>query len=164
MCIRDRPTLDQDEVSKYGIADGIQALKIVRQHAAEWGLVSNRIGVLGFSAGAMVASGVLLNANATERPSFAALLYGAPFGKPPAIPKDLPPVFMAWAQDDGLVLDFLTRFRDALQAAGHKPEVHVFAGGGHGFGMKTQGTSSDHWLEELYFWLEARGLTRPAAR
>ena len=43
-----------DEAGKYGIADGIQALKVVRQHAAEWGLSPDRVGFIGFSAGAMV--------------------------------------------------------------------------------------------------------------
>jgi hypothetical protein len=51
-------------------------------------------------------------------------------------------------------------FRDALVAAGIKPEEHVFASGGHGFGMKKQGTTSDHWIELFYNWLEALKLTR----
>ena len=40
--------------------------------------------------------------------------------------------------------------------------VDVFASGGHGFGMRRQGTSSDHWIDALYYWLEAQGLTRRA--
>jgi len=38
----------------------------------------------------------------------------------------------------------------------------VYSAGGHGFGMHKQGTSSDHWIEELYYWLEAQGLTKPS--
>src|SRR5262245_49992629 len=68
--------INMDEVGKYGIADGIQALKVVRRHAAEWGLDANRIGFMGFSAGAMVTSGTLLNPDAAARPSFAAMIYG----------------------------------------------------------------------------------------
>ena len=149
-----------DEAGKYGIADAIQALKVIRQRAAEYGIAVNRIGVLGFSAGAMVASGALLNPDAAARPDFAALAYGAPFGAMPQIPEKLPPVFLTWAQDDAMTLRLQERFREALESAGHKSEVHVFNRGGHGFGMKKQGTSSDHWIDALYFWLQAQGLTQ----
>jgi acetyl esterase/lipase len=149
-----------DDAGKYGIADAIQALKVIRQHAAEYGIAANRVGLLGFSAGAMVASGALLNPDAAARPNFAALAYGAPFGAMPPIPKELPPVFLTWAQDDAITLRMQERFREALESAGHKPEVHVFNRGGHGFGMKKQGTSSDHWIDALYFWLQAQGLTQ----
>jgi acetyl esterase/lipase len=150
--------MDMDTAGRYGIADGIQALKVVRRHAAEWGVSPDRIGFLGFSAGAMVASGAVLQADSAGRPNFAALIYGAPFGVMPAIPAKLPPLFMAWAQDDRVALDPVVRFRDALIAAGQRPEIHVFSAGGHGFGMRKQGTSSDHWIDELYYWLKAQRL------
>ena len=158
------PDMDMDTAGRYGIADGIQALKVVRQHAAEWKVSPDRIGFLGFSAGAMVASGALLQADSAARPSFAALIYGAPFGAMPTIPAKLPPIFLAWAQDDPVALEPVVRFHDALISAGHKPEVHVFNAGGHGFGMRKQGTSSDHWIDALYYWLEAQGFTRPAGK
>ena len=121
-----------------------------------------RVGFVGFSAGAMVASATVLQADVQARPSFAALVYGAPFGAMPAIPATLPPLFLAWAQDDAVALAPIVRFHGALAAAGIKPEVHVFSAGGHGFGMRRQGTSSDHWIDALYYWLEAQGLTRRA--
>lgn len=154
--------MNMDEAGKYGIADGIQALKVVRQHAAEWGVSPERVGFMGFSAGAMVASGALLNEDAAARPNFAALIYGGPFGVMPAIPAKLPPVFLAWAQDDAVALGPVVKFYDALKSAGHKPEVHIFSAGGHGFGMRRQGTSSDHWIDSFYYWLEAQGFTKPA--
>jgi acetyl esterase/lipase len=156
--------MNMDEVGKYGIADGIQALKVVRQHAAEWGVSPDRVGLMGFSAGAMVTSGALLQQDAAARPDFAAMIYGGPFGVMPAIPAKLPPMFLAWAQDDPVALDPVVKFHEALKSAGHKPEVHIFSAGGHGFGMKKQGTSSDHWIDEFYYWLEAQGLTRRAGR
>lgn len=156
------PAMDMDTAGRYGIADGIQAIKVVRQHAAEWGLSPDRVGFLGFSAGAMVASGTLLQQDSVARPSFAAMIYGGPFGKMPQIPAKLPPMFLAWAQDDPIALSPVVKFHAALTAAGHKPEVHIFRNGGHGFGMRTQGTSSDHWIEDFYYWLEAQGLTSPA--
>lgn len=53
---------------------------------------------------------------------------------------------------------------DTPRSAGHKPEVHIFSAGGHGFGLRKQGTSSDHWIDEFYDWLEAKGLTRKAGK
>lgn len=157
------PKVDMDVAGQYGIADGIQAIKVVRQHAAEWGVSLDRVGFAGFSAGAMVASGTLLQREAAARPNFAAMIYGGPFGAMPAIPATLPPMFLAWAQDDNIALDPVVKFHDALRSAGHKPEVHIFSAGGHGFGMRKQGTSSDHWIDAFYYWLEAQGLTKPAA-
>ena len=119
---------------------------------------------MGFSAGAMVTSGTLLQDDAAARPNFAAMIYGGPFGVIPAIPAKLPPMFLAWAQDDALALDPVVKFHDALKLAGHKPEVHIFSAGGHGFGMRKQSTSSDHWIDAFYYWLEAQGLTRRAGR
>ena len=153
-----------DDAGQYGIADGIQALKVLRQRAAEFGLSPDRIGIVGFSAGAMVASGVLLQADPSLRPAFAAPIYGGPFGAIPAIPQNLPPLFLAWAQDDTTAGVACARFYAALTAAGSTPELHIYRAGGHGFGMAKQGTTSDHWIDQFYYWLEALGFTKPAAR
>jgi acetyl esterase/lipase len=158
------PQMDQDTAARYGIADAIQALKVVRQHAAQWHLATDRVGIIGFSAGGMVASGALLQPDSAARPSFAAMIYGAPFGVMPTIPAKLPPVFLAWAADDNVVPKMLPRFRDALTAGGISPEVHVYSAGGHGFGMKKQGTTSDHWVDEFYWWLDAQGFTKGKGR
>jgi acetyl esterase/lipase len=158
------PRMNMDETGKYGIADGIQALKVVRQHAAEWGIDPNRVGFMGFSAGAMVTTGTLLQKDPEARPNFAAPIYGGPFGAMPDIPADLPPVFLAWAQDDLIAGPSAMRFYDALKAAGYRPEVHIFSGGGHGFGMLKSGKSSDHWIDIFYNWLEAEGFTKPLTR
>lgn len=154
------PQMDMDTAGRYGIADGIQALRVVRQHAKEWGVSPDRVGIIGFSAGGMVASGALLQRDTAARPNFAALIYGAPFGVMPRIPARLPPVFMAWAKDDQVALRPVVRFRDALVAAGQKPEVHEYAAGGHGFGMKKQGTPSDHWIDDLYRWMQVERVAR----
>ena len=154
------PAMDMDTAGRYGIADGIQALKVVRAHAGEWGLSRERIGMIGFSAGGMVASAALLQKDPTLRPSFAALIYGAPFGRMPEIPSGLPPIVMAWAKDDAIALAPVVKFHDALVAAGAKPETHVYAKGGHGFGMKHQGTDSDRWIDDFQHWLQERGVIR----
>jgi acetyl esterase/lipase len=158
------PEMDMDTAGRYGIADGIQAIRVVRRRAAEWGISPGRVGFLGFSAGAMVASGTLLQADAAARPDFAGMIYGGPFGAMPAIPARLPPVFLAWAQDDAVALGAARRWYEALTAAGYGPEVHMYAAGGHGFGMRKQGTSSDHWIDAFYEWLRAQGLVRPGRK
>jgi acetyl esterase/lipase len=155
--MRDRSSIDR--YSKYGIADGIQAVRTVRAHASEWGISPDRIVLAGFSAGAILTSAVVLQPDA--RPDYAALIYGGPFNEVPPIPQGLPPVFLAVAQDDTSAAPLVMRFHDALKAAGYRPELHLFNAGGHGFGMRKQGTSSDHWIDEFYFWLEAHGLARP---
>lgn len=124
------PAMDMDTAGRYGIADGIQAIKLVRQRALDWGISPDRVGFIGFSAGAMVASGTLLQPDSEARPNF-----------------------------DPVALAPIVRFHDGLRSAGHKPEVHIFGAGGHGFGTRKQGTSSDHWMDILYSWLEAQGLT-----
>jgi acetyl esterase/lipase len=148
-----------DDYSKYGIADGIQAVKIVRSHAAEWGISPERVVFTGFSAGAILTSSVVLRSDA--HPNYAAPIYGGPFDEVPPIPQGLPPIFLAVAQDDAGALPLVMRFYDALKAAGYRPELHVFSSGGHGFGMRKQGNTSDHWIDEFYYWLEAQGVTRP---
>jgi len=152
------PQMDYDTAARYGIADGIQALQVVRHHAAEWGVDSEKIGFLGFSAGGMVASAALVQDSAALRPAFVGLIYGAPFGAMPRIPAQLPPVFMAWARDDPMALDFITRFAAALHSAGIQPAEHVYASGGHGFGVAQQGTESDKWIEEFFRWLGGLGM------
>lgn len=152
--------IDMDQACKYGIADGIQAVKVVRQHAADWGVSPEKVGFIGFSAGGMIAGGALLQDQREARPNFAAFIYGAPFGAMPAIPAGLPPVFMAWAQNDNVALGPVIKYYDSLRAAGDKPEAHIYSAGGHGFGLKRQGTDSDHWIDEFYWWLQSHGFTK----
>ena len=149
------------EDGKYGIADGIQSIKVVRAHASEWGVAPDRVVFMGFSAGGMITEYAAVQPDESARPNYAAPIYGAPFPAPPPIPKGLPPFFMEMAQDDNLAGPYIVAFYDALKAAGYKPEFHIYEHGGHGWSMRKQGTTSDHWIEEFYWWLEAHGLTRP---
>jgi len=157
--LRDHALIAED--GKYGIADGIQAIKVVRAHAAEWGIAPDRIVFMGFSAGGMITEFTAVQPDVSARPNYAAPIYGAPFPDVPPIPKGLPPFFMEMAQDDTLAGPQIVAFYDALKAAGYKPEFHIYNHGGHGWGMRKQGTTSDHWVDEFYWWLEAQGLTRP---
>lgn len=149
------------EDGKYGIADGIQAIKVLREHSAELGVSPDRIVFMGFSAGGSIAEFASLNPDVGARPNYAAPIYGAPFPVPPIPKGGLPPFFMEMAQDDNLAGPQIVAFYDALKAAGYKPEFHLYEHGGHGWSMRKQGTTSDHWLDEFYWWLEAHGLTQP---
>jgi acetyl esterase/lipase len=155
--LRDLALIDED--GKYGIADGIQAVKVVCARAAEWGIASDRIVFTGFSAGGMITAFAAIQPEA--RPNYAAPIYGAPIAAVPPIPQGLPPFFMAMAQDDNLAGRYIVRFYEALKAAGYRPEFHIYNSGGHGWGMRKQGRSSDHWIDAFYYWMEAQGLTRP---
>src|SRR5580692_10304983 len=85
---------------QHGIADGIQAIKVVRENAAKWGISPHRIVLVGFSVGGVVTSGAMLAEDPLDRPNYAAPIYGAPFGAIPKIPTDAPPAFLAVAEDD----------------------------------------------------------------
>ena len=146
------------EDGKYAIADGIQAIKALREHTAEFGLRPDRIVFMGFSAGGSIAEFASVNPDVSAHPNYAAPIYGAPFPVP-SIPKDVPPFFMEMAQDDNLAGPQIVAFYDALKAAGYKPEFHIYEHGGHGWSMRRQGTTSDHWIDEFLWWLEAHGLT-----
>ena len=154
------PNALPEEAQKYGIADGIQAIKVVRANAAKWGIDADKIVFVGFSAGGVVTCGTMLTDNAADRPNYVAPIYGAPFGAMPNIPPGTPPAFIAVAEDDPLAAVPVLKFFDALRAAKLSPELHVFRSGKHGFSMSQRGTS-DHWIDELYWWMESYGLTHP---
>ena len=140
------------------LADAKAAITLVRSRAREWGVDPGRVGFVGFSAGAMVTLSMGLLTDPALRPDFIAPIYG-PMGHQ-TVPPDAPPLFAAIAADDplfgggqfALVQDWLAAKRPA--------ELHVFERGGHGFGMRAQQTTSDQWIEELFWWMQARGYLR----
>ena len=157
---RSNGAFNLDEASVQGVADGVQALRLVRQRAAEFQIDPARVGMIGFSAGARVTAGALLDADPAARPAFAGLIYGATFNDA-ALPADLPPVFLAVAVDDKLAAPTVLNFYRAAANKGRQPELHVYRDGGHGFGMNKQGKSSDFWINDLVNWLQVQQLARP---
>ncbi len=145
------------QIGPLAIADGQQAVKIVRQRASEWSLAPNRIGIMGFSAGGRVTAGVALEYDAQSRPNFAAPIYGA-LWEDITVPADAPPLFMALANDDELAVEPGLALYSAWRAAGHPVELHIYAQGGHGFGMRKQGLPADHWIDRFGEWLAVQGL------
>lgn len=67
-------------------------------------------------------------------------------------------MFVVVAQDDQLLAASVIKMVDQLHEAGQKPAFHLYASGGHGFGMTKQGKASDHWIDEFYWWMSEKGL------
>jgi acetyl esterase/lipase len=145
------------EIRTLVIADGRQAVKVVRQRASEWGIAPDRIGILGFSAGGVVAAGVATQYDSDSRPAFAAPIYHAPLDIS-AVPDDAPPLFIAVAHDDAFAASASVPLYSAWQAAGHSAELHIYSKGGHGFGMRKQGLPADQWIDRFGDWLQVQGL------
>lgn len=142
------------------IADGVQSLKIVRQKSATYGFRPDRVLALGFSAGGTVVIGTASAPNPADRPNLVAPIYSAFLPTLPDPPKDAPPFFLAMADDDPLVQPMVLRLFTDLRANGARPELHVYRNGAHGFSMQEHGTS-DHWIDELWWWVQSFGFTKP---
>lgn len=138
------------------IDDGRRAMRIVRENAGRWGLRADRIGMIGFSAGAMTTLEVVLGPDPASRPDFAGIIYG-PMGTRP-VPDDAAPLFVALAADDPLFGRGDFGLVSAWQQAGKPVELHFYGQGGHGFGMAKQGLTSDLWADEFLAWMRMRGL------
>ncbi|NNF39887.1 MAG: alpha/beta hydrolase, partial [Woeseiaceae bacterium] len=128
-------------------ADGLNAVRYVRQNAARFGIDPARIGFMGFSAGGTVTMGVMLKATPESRPDFVVPVY--PWTKVLGdfdVPDDAPPMLVVCASDDGLGLaPESVSLYSAWQAAGVSAALHMYARGDHGFGMRRQNLPSDNW-------------------
>ncbi len=145
------------QMEPLAIADGQQALRVVRQRASEWAIAPERIGILGFSSGGVVTTGAAMQYDEESRPNFAAPIYPALSGTGIAVPTDAPALFLLAANDDPMGAGASLPLYSAWRDAGHPVELHLYAQGGHGFGMKKQGLPSDHWIERFGEWLQAQG-------
>ncbi len=144
-------------------ADGLQAIRVTRARAAEWGVKPDRIGIIGFSAGGFVAVSAALHHDAESRPNFAAPIYAVtPEDVAPLA--DAPPLFLVHADDDRSVapLEHSIRLYQAWKRAGVAAELHIYGKGGHGFGMRKAGLPSDTWYERFRDWLGQQGLLAAA--
>jgi len=136
-------------------ADGREAVKLVRKRAAEWGVRPDRVGILGFSAGAAVTMGVVMDHAPESRPDFAAPIYGGGTGGAPVI-GDAMPLFLLVASDDGASAASLKLYSE-WKAAMKPVELHIYGQGGHGFGMNKRGLPVDTWIERFSDWLGSMG-------
>jgi acetyl esterase/lipase len=148
--------------------DGLEAVRYVRTHASRFKVSPNRIGFMGFSAGGFTAVGVALEADHSSRPDLVALIYGSMPGEI-TVDASAPPIFIAATSDDPLysigasVDPYLNIYR-AWQQAHIPAEIHMFATGGHGFGITPRAKSSDQWSDLLDHWLQERGFAANDAK
>lgn len=142
-----------------GISDGLNAIQYVREKAEKYDLDPNKIGIMGFSAGGAVTMGATFNYDDFNKPNFVIPIYAWMDVIPMSpVPADAPPIFVVCASDDPLNLapasvDIYNAWLKAEKSA----ELHMFAKGGHGFGMRTQNLPSDKWIERLGEWMEMQG-------
>jgi acetyl esterase/lipase len=171
------PTHTQD------LADAQRAVRLVREHTSEWHLDSKRIGVLGFSAGAHLAA-VLGTHPAhsypptdaadqlSARPDFSLLIYPAYLVKesdqenkddpltPEVQPVALtPPTFLVQAEDDPIKVENALHYYEALRRVDVSAEMHLYAHGGHGFGLRPTKLPITHWPDLASAWMHTLGVT-----
>ncbi len=143
-------------------ADAQVALRLIRANAAKWGIDTRRVGMLGFSAGAMTTMTTVLADTPDARPDFIAPIYGrmTPI-TPPAKPQ---PMFVALAADDPLFGNQGFGLIESWKQAGGSVELHLYSGGSHGFGSNKLGTTSDLWFDQFMAWMKAQGLLAAARK
>lgn len=141
------------------IADARAAFALVRSRATEWTIDPERVGMVGFSAGAMLTVATAL-AGEDANPAFIADIYGplAAF----EVPEDAPPLFIALAADDGLMDPTGFPLVECWRAAGRPVELHFYEQGGHGFGMYPKETTSTDWFGSFVSWMRMHGLLERA--
>ncbi len=142
------------------IEDARAAFALIRRRAAEWKIDKDRIGMVGFSAGAMLTMATAL-AGEDARPAFIANIYG-PLA-PVTVPADAPPLFVALAADDPFFANGGIGLIDSWRAAKRPAEFHLYEQGGHGFGMYPKETTSTGWFEAFVSWLTMHGMLAPRA-
>jgi acetyl esterase/lipase len=142
------------------IADARAAFALIRKRSAEWHVDPHRIGMVGFSAGAMLTMATTL-AGEDAKPAFIGNIYG-PLA-PVTVPADAPPLFIALAADDPFFANGGYGLIDSWKAAKRPVEFHLYEQGGHGFGMYPKETTSTGWFDAFVRWLGMHGMLKPAA-
>lgn len=180
------PNVPEDALPMGPQMDAQRAVRVVRSHAAEWGIDPRRIGMVGFSMGAHLSAMTATNFGTrayepidaldedySSRPDFAILCYpdwltGARYGKSinelsPAmnIPRDTPPIMLIHASDDSTALSENSAvFYLALKRAGVPAELHIFATGEHDFGVIQDGSLPSSWPGLCIKWMRSMDLLR----
>ena len=137
------------------IADARAAFALVRARGREWGVDADRIGMVGFSAGAMLTMATAL-AGDDAKPAFIGNIYG-PLGQV-TVPGDAPPLFVALAVDDPLFANTGFGLVESWRAARRPVEFHFYEQGGHGFGMYPKETTSTGWFDAFVRWIGMHGM------
>jgi acetyl esterase/lipase len=175
-----RPNQPKDKPPLGPLQDAQRTLSLVRSKAKEWKLDPKRIGILGFSAGGHLTAAAATNFDKRTyedldeidkiscRPDFAVLIYpaylltknNAELAPDIRVRKDCPPMFFAHAGDDGVKADNSVLMYLALKRAGVPAELHIYASGGHGFGLRPSNQPCSTWPKTCADWLKGRGLLK----
>jgi len=152
--------------------DPSRAMRVLRSQASEWGINPAKVGVMGFSAGAVMSLHLLAQADAGEptssdpvarfsnRPDFVIFIYGAPPpGKAKPAPKNSPPVLIVHASDDPKAkVAGAKRVQQWLTESGVPVETRIYKSGGHGFGMTPKEGDVREWTNHCAQWLRSIGM------
>ncbi len=146
------------------LEDAQHALTLMRARATEWHFDAHKVGVIGFSAGGHLAA---LLSNSDLRPDFAMLIYPAYLTEE----KDLsvmapefkvspqtPPTFLVQTEDDPVHVENSLVYYAALKKNKVPAEMHIFATGGHGYGLRKTAEPVTQWPQLAEGWLRSRGL------
>lgn len=166
--------------SQAPLQDAQRAMSLIRKNAKQWGIDPKKVGILGFSAGGHLATMVMsqydkprdypLDAeidSISSRPDFAVLIYPAYLQdeKDPdllaegiEVNRNTPPVFLLAANNDKSWAEGSAQLYVALKRAGSSAELHIFAKGGHGFGLKKTADRVAAWPQLCAEWLGELGL------
>ncbi|CAI3800711.1 alpha/beta hydrolase [Rheinheimera sp. MM224] len=142
------------------LEDSSAAFALIRKRATEWKIDPDRIGMIGFSAGAMLTMATTLVGKDTK-PAFIANIYG-PLAEV-AVPADAPPLFVALAADDPFFANGDFGLIKSWQLAKKPVEFHFYEQGGHGFGMYPKDTTSTGWFSAFSSWLKMHDMMKPKA-
>lgn len=161
-------------ISSAALQDAQRAMGLVRQHAVAWHIDPNRIGVLGFSAGAHLSAALSTHfvkrlydpvdeADKLDcRPDFAVIVYPGylalaeqNFAPNPEIhpTEDTPTSFIVQAEDDPVHVENAVVYFMALKNAKVPAELHIYAQGGHGYGLRRTALPVTTWPERVEDWL-----------
>ena len=167
--------------SPAALEDAQRALGIVRQHATEWHIDPHRVGVLGFSAGAHLAAALSTHfdqrlyppVDAADRescrPDFAVVIYPGYLAIAEQsfaansdihVTANTPPTFLVQAEDDTVHVENSTVYFLELKKAGVPAEMHLYAQGGHGYGLRRTKLPVTTWPQTAEVWMHTIGALR----
>jgi len=152
------------------VGDARRAVRWVRAHAVDYHVDPHRIGLMGFSAGGELVTGVAdtpapaaVPADAIDkvsgRPDFQVLVYPGPLGIPAKAVAGAPPAFITAGSLDACCATPALTLYQQLRTAGVPAELHLWSGTDHGFnvGSKSERVSITHWPDRLADWLSDEG-------